>query len=554
VSDFYLEIKDRDFTDYMPDLNLSFEVKAAEWDALGGPKSAKVTVSGPNREIWELLEWLRFEVTLRTHLSERFWWGYVSEVSIKQASSAIKMTLSEMFNNIKVTYSYIPTGSSEVGEQRETDWAGDDDSMATYGIKELIASMDGATQAVAEARRDAILSARKYPQGTFDHDSWAMDAQQLANAGGEEQEPITAELTLAGWWQTLDWQYAEEPPVTGIDNGVWEAPGKAQMGRSTYQKWMQQFTMPASGGTIREITVCVSKIATPTDNLVVEIYALDGSGNPTGSALASESVTGTDLGASYDPGGYFLVTVVLSTGVTLTASTQYGLVISRSGALDATNYYVVNLDTDLSYSGGVAKVWYTHGSPAGWYQPQLVGLESADIPFVLWMDEYVGAGRQMADMIANASEFMTATYFVDASDREQSSFLDGSKTLLEELTAVMAGAGANDRRMLSWVDWDRRLRIYEEPASTTTGYYLDSMGRILDAAREPIGLGELYRVPGTYAEVVGVVPNSVDLTRLMNANLQFIEGVKWSSSNGVKPVFRGQLSLEDLLSGVIERY
>ncbi len=74
----------------------------------------------------------------------------------------------------------------------------------------------------------------------------------------------------------------------------------------------------------------------------------------------------------------------------------------------------------------------------------------------------------------------------------------------------MAGAGANSRRMYGWVDWERRLRIYEEPASDTIAYYLNQKGQVLDGNRMPIGLGDLYKVPGCYVELIDVIPESVD--------------------------------------------
>jgi hypothetical protein len=434
-----------------------------------------------------------------------------------------------------------------VGERKYSFWEEDSDSIDEFGYKEMIYSMDGATYEMARARRAAVLGAKKYPQGEFDHQNWGMPGGTVGDSGAEAS--LSATLELRGWWETLGWRYASTPPVTGIDNGVWDGDGTYQMGRSTWSKFCQQFTTGATAPTIREITISASRVGTPTDNLRVSVYALDGSGNPTGSALASETYTGSDLAETFSPGGYNLITYVLSSGLSLSASTQYGLVVDRTGSTDANNYYRLNVDTGASYTGGILKAYWLFTTP-GWYGLTAVGLPTADMPFILWTDDYVGTGRQIADMVDVYGQFITDVYLEDVTDTEQATHLDGTKTLLEELEMIAEAAGKNERQVLGWVDWDRRLRLYEEPATTSVAYLLDVNGQILYTNGQPIGLEELYRVPGTYGEVRDVIPDSVDLTTLIDPRIQFFDGVKWTRSGGVKPVLRGQVSVEDILRRV----
>jgi hypothetical protein len=544
---FYFEAEDLDGNGLQLDPALRFRLNSCDWHCFGGPKEASLTVFGPAKRLWELLEWLRYPMEIRTFRSERFWWGYVHEATVREGSTEVGMSLDDMYNRVRVEYSYIPTGSNEVGERKLTDWVQDDESVDLYGRKELIHSTDGATDALALARRAAVLGARKYPQGLFDHVGWGMPGGTVGDSGAEAS--MSATLKLRGWWKTLGWRYASTPPVTGIDNGVWDGDGTYQMGRSTWSKYCQQFTTGATAPTVREITISASRVGTPTDNLRVSVYALDGSGNPTGSALASETYTGSDLEETYSPGGYNLITYVLGSGLSLSASTQYGLVVDRTGAVDANNFYRINVDTGSSYAGGILKAYWLFTTP-GWYGLATVGLATADMPFILWADDYVGTGRQMADMVEQYGDFISQTYFEDASTTAQSTFLDGTKTLLEELELVMDAGGANNRRMLGWVDWDQILRFYEEPANTNIAYWIDKQGILLNQWLAPLGLGELYRVPGRYVEVVDVIPDSVDLTRLIDPRIQFVEGVKWTRNGGVRPQFRGQKRIEDVLRGV----
>jgi hypothetical protein len=549
----YLEWQNRQFEDAAADPGLVFEVAEMHWDAYGGPKKAILDVSGPERALWDLLEWLRYGVMIRTGISERAWWGYVHQVMVIQEGGRIRMSLDEMANCVKVAYAYLPPGSQGTGDQRETDWAEDAASIAEYGRRELIQSMDGATDAVAEARRDAILAARRYPQGQYDAAAVGMgSAAPPAHSSGYAKRPSSAQIELRGWWETMGWRYASTPAVVGIDNGSFNKGGHADMGRTPWGRWCQQFTAPSGGCTVREITVSVSRRGTPADNLKVEIYALDGSGNPTGGALVSESVTGAGLDAQFIPSGVNIVHVTLSSGVALTGSTQYGLVLSRSGALNSTNYYMINLVGGSTYAGGSLKLYYT--SDSQWYTLAQKGLTVHNMPFIIWTDATVGLGRQMAAMVAASAELVTEIYFLDALERDQTSFLDGSKMLLDELVQVMQGGGENDRRLLGWVDWERRLRVYEEPPAGEIAYYINRRGQILDGNHQPVGMGELYRVTGRYVELLDVIPDSVDLSRMIDPNVQFVEGVGWTARGGLRPRFRGQLSLDEIVGGAAARY
>lgn len=538
MSDFYLDIQDRNFEDYTPDPSLKFVVDSAEFSAMGGPKKANVRVTGTNRAVWALLDWLRYGVVIRTEKAERFWWGYVNSVAISQGGSKIVMSLDEVFNAVKVSFMNSPTGAEEVGDRLETDWALDNDSLGEYGRKETIAFLDAATLESAEARRDAILAAQKNPHGEF---------EPGLLPGSNPDIPVSAEIRLSGWWQTLDWRYASTPPVEGIT--YWPSTIQIALyavGHPTWQKAMQTFTTDAEGGVVREISLQISRMGSPLDNLTAGIYELDGSGHPTGSALGSVSISGTDLEAYQSSGVSHIKTRQFSAGVTLDPSTEYGLVLSRSGSLDGDNYYLLRVDKALGYADG--EFWY-YPDTGAWVRPTDIGVTDVDLPFILWMEEFVGAGRQMAGMVDTYGDLISETVFEDTSTVEQSSYLSGTRTTLTELVAALESGGANNRQMLAWVDWERILRIYEEPASTTIAYAMDREGRIMNRARQAVGLGELSRVPGNYVQVIDMVPDGVNLSKLVDPTLQYVEAIRWTRSRGIQPVLRDQPQLESILSG-----
>lgn len=97
------------------------------------------------------------------------------------------------------------------------------------------------------------------------------------------------------------------------------------------------------------VSVAMNKIGSPTDNLTVEIHT-DSAGVPSGTTVTSgtsDTVTGSTLDERvryvpfrFDPPVY------------LTNGTQYHLVLRRSTAVDAVNYYRVAEDDDNTYADG----------------------------------------------------------------------------------------------------------------------------------------------------------------------------------------------------------
>lgn len=198
-----VEVKKRNFADPLAFPAVKFSPRRYGWTALGGPDFAEIAAAGETRALWSLLNWLRAPVTIRDERGEAVWWGYIAEVTVTVGAIAVGVSLREMVNRVAVTYSYVPPGESTVGTRVTTNWAQDDDSVGEYGTKELLDSRDGATAAVAEARRDAILAQLGYPV-----------SQARVSAGVGE---IGARLRCSGWWQTLDWTYYTN---TGTDSTV----------------------------------------------------------------------------------------------------------------------------------------------------------------------------------------------------------------------------------------------------------------------------------------------------------------------------------------------
>lgn len=504
-----------------------FQVNSMRWGARWGCLEASLTANGTELELWELVEFLRCPVEIYDEVGRLAWWGMVSEARIRVDAIEVGVTLDSMQNRLAVAYSYVTPGTQEVGVRKTTAWADNDESITEYGTKEFLSSMDGMSDAAAEARRDAILASRKWPQG---------GAGQFGSPRGRvrysgAKRSLSASLLCKGWWSTLGWQYASIPSVTGPSYSSTTSTEQNVGETSSNPKVMQQVLVGTQAINVLELRVYGRKQASPTDNLVLALYELDASGDPTGSALGSVNIAGSGLSGSL---GW--ITGTLSSELQLKANTLYGFQMSRSGAVDGTNYYVVNVNTGLGYSGGAFKIY--NGS--AW----VARSPDADMPFVLQVDNFVESTEQIRDLATLFGEFITGVEVDAGSEVLLPSYRDGDTDTLQEIDALLEAGGVNGRRLLTSIDAERRLLVWEEEVNTTIGYYLESDGQIVDQAGAEV---VSYTPPvGKWIKLRNVIPASVDTTKLIDPTLQFIEEATWSDSGGLQLQFRGQPSIEDM--------
>ena len=131
------------------------------------------------------------------------------------------------------------------------------------------------------------------------------------------------------------------------------APGGAgnqNLGDITGQSSIGQ-TWTHDGSTVTSVRVHIWKVGAPTDTVNAEIYATS-AGLPVGTALftSTNTVSGASLGTV--SGGQPVSVFSFSGVTTLAASTMYALVINRSSAVDASNYYRWGGDAADTYAGG----------------------------------------------------------------------------------------------------------------------------------------------------------------------------------------------------------
>ncbi len=124
---------------------------------------------------------------------------------------------------------------------------------------------------------------------------------------------------------------------------------------------------PSVTAAIAKFTFKLRKFGTPSDNVKVELYTNLADAPNTLLATATEQVAGTDIPAGTTFTEYDFN---FPNGPQLTAETTYWIVVSRTGSLDANNYYSVKdyLSSLDGYPRGVlhdlnSGVWTQYDGP-----------------------------------------------------------------------------------------------------------------------------------------------------------------------------------------------
>lgn len=118
------------------------------------------------------------------------------------------------------------------------------------------------------------------------------------------------------------------------------------------KRYYQTFTLSADAGTwtVDTIEIRLQRIGGPTDNVKIELYT-DSTGAP-GSLLKSAQVAADNIPLEMD-----WVAFDFDNAQALSYGTTYGLVISRTGANEYNNYYMVDMDLGSTYTGGSQKAY-----------------------------------------------------------------------------------------------------------------------------------------------------------------------------------------------------
>jgi len=524
---FSVRVLDKSYQNPLVLPDVTFTAKSYSFSAIGGPKAADIEVSGIERGLWELLEWLRCPVEIYDdEMKEPVWWGYLHSVDICVGNFRVGVSLDEMYNRLAAVYSYVPPGTNTVGTRATTAWIQNDDSVGYYGTKELLVSLSGSMTQAAEAKRNEVLEAKYKPRIAFDF--------------GQGGQVNTGKIRCKGWWNTLSWKYYSQ--ISGKENCE-DGTGTQNLGDAGANEQIAQSFVIASatGYDLASIKIRVRKIGAPVDNLVVSLYT-NSSGNP-GSLLTSKTLPAASIGATadwvdfgFDPlggGGY----------QELLPATTYWVVVNRSGSVDGSNYYQVDVNESLPYTSGSMKIW--GGSSWG------ARIPDADMAFqVLGGEETT---KQIQNIITTCGQFISGVTIDSRSNLITNQYRRGDNTALDELEELLETGVRGGRRLLVRVTDQREVIVKEEPAQSTSNveFYLKRDGSIESIWDNPY-IAQTCPV-GCWGMLKDVLPSSLDLGRLADPTLFFVEEATYDiARKKYTPTPKGQPGVWDIVSRIVE--
>jgi hypothetical protein len=508
--------KQRDFSDALGFPEVAFVPRRYGWSALGGPEFATLTAFGPAHALWSLTHQLRAPVEVLDGRGTAVWWGYLASVTVRVGAITVGVSLDTLYNRVAVAYAHVAPGTTTAGTRATTAWAQNDDSVSRYGSKELLASLQSASPELAEARRATLLAQHRYPIPLV---------EQVAPGRGS----LSATLRCRGWWATLGWTYYDRAAY--VEEHTDDANTSDQtLGAAAGNTRVTQSFQLTAAWTAYSVQVRLKAVESPGDSVRLDLCA-DNSGAP-GTVLDSVTVPASSLTTSYQ-----WIEFALDPLQDLAGSVTYWIVLRRTGGLDATNHYAVEVDEDLGYTSGQLRLY--NGST--W----VARTPDADVLFsVTGVEETT---TQVATAVGDAGEFITAVDVVDASGVYSSPYRSGDDELLAVVGELLAGGTSDGRRLLTRVTRDRVLRVYEEPELDTGAIEL-----FVNADGRPEDRWGNARLAHTcpvaqWCALKDVIPPTLSVSQMSDPSYFFVERAEFDVQQQVwLPEPRGVPSAWDL--------
>ena len=426
---------------------------------VGGPRAAQFTLSGAAIDLWSSVQMLGASVTISGPHGRPVWWGRVQDVLLNINRLQLGWSLTGMANRVWVAYQRITAGSSGPGTRVTTGTFINPDSVLEYGQFELMASAGSTNDVAAASIAQQTLAQRGHP----------IKSLSLSGQKGE----IFAQINCVGWWETLAQRYYANPAgYIGITSGT--TPQNFGEG-SGITRLAQRFQISSVDWEASTISVRLRRVGSPADAVRIALWS-DAAGVPL-AELGGANVSGLSTSSRW-------VTVTLPTPVPLSSgAVNYWVVLSRTGANDATHHYVT--DVDMGNPSITLMRWW-NGSVWQAFAPdrdmtfQVGGVQENTV--------------QIAQMVQSAGQYGLEITFDRTTAITSSQFRDGDRLAKHLIEDLLSQGASNERRFLARVDQFRKIWVYEQPRSTDEDWSMDTEGNLWQGSARH----ETWRCPAGY--------------------------------------------------------
>ncbi len=277
--------------------------------------------------------------------------------------------------------------------------------------------------------------------------------------------------------------------------------------------------------TLNAVELRVRAVGTPSDNLRVSLYT-DSAGAP-GTLLEQATLAGSSLTDEVE-----WVSFAFANTTALAYGTTYGLVIDRTGTMDADDFYEVEIDTDAGYSRGA--MWLYDGT----------AYQSATGDLIFRCLGATDTATQIAGVVSAAGIEIDTTLVESASGIYALQYRGDDERAMSIIDDLLAQGTSTGGRLLATTVGGQIVRIYAQPVATSR-LWVWRDGTLLAAAGAPALAGWLP---------VGVWVHLDDLLLTgVWAGLSplFVERASYQPGKGWTLEAENQQGLDDLL-GVLQ--
>lgn len=306
-----------------------------------------------------------------------------------------------------------------------------------------------------------------------------------------------------------------------VDAAANEAPnGTTSETVTAYgQRVYQAFALGVNTSwTLAAVELRVRRVGSPADSLRVGLYT-DSSGTP-GTLVEQATISGAALSETM---GW--VSVTFANTATLQYGATYGLLIDRTGAMDALNFYEVEIDDAGGYSRGALRL----------YDGAAYQAANGDLIF-----RCLGAqdtAQQIADVVVGAGVGLGPA-LADDSGLTALQYQRGDETALAIVEGLLAQGEAGGERLLVTVTASRLVRIAKRPSASTAPHLLVwRAGRLEQAQGEAVAAGWLPAGAWVYVDDLLLTGAWAGLSPV------FVERAEYSVGRGLRLETEDQRSM-----------